>query len=254
MNRLPSNRKLENKILETYIKNIFEEHQARYGSDRIQKVLKKMGITINRKRIKRLMNQLDLFAKGSRKSYKNYTKRVNPSRPNLINQVFSTTGRNKVWVGDITYIPTKEGTLYLSTYIDIFSRKVVGFKTGPRMKESLVIESFEEAINKERPTKGLIIHTDQGSQYTGAAFQNYLRDRGFKTSNNRKGNPYDNALMESFYKTLKRELVNDMKFISRAQAQLEIFKYIETYYNTKRIHSSLEYMSPVEYERLHTQN
>lgn len=167
------------------------------------------------------------------------------TRPNLINQCFQTKGKNEIWLGNLTYIPTKAGTLYLSVFIDIYSRKIVGWAMGNRMQDQLVTDAFNQAYHRERPKKGLIVHTDQGSQYTGARFQDLLRKKKCKSSMNRKGNPY---LMESFYKTLKRELVNDAHFASIEQAQLEIFKYIETYYNPKHLHSALGYRSPIEFE------
>lgn len=123
-----------------------------------------------------------------------------------------------------------------------------------RMKDQLVIDALNQAVGKEQPQPGLIIHTDQGSQYTGSRFQSLLRQHNFKASMSRKGNPYDNALMESFYKTIKRELIHDANFASIEQAQLEIFKYIETYYNTKRLHSSLGFLSPKEFEILNNQD
>ncbi|WMM26040.1 IS3 family transposase [Tissierella sp. MB52-C2] len=164
------------------------------------------------------------------------------------NQMFVTDTKNKIWVGDITHIPTRKGTLYLAVFIDIFSRKVVGWWMGSRMKDTLVIEAFIQAYGKQRPNCGLIVHTDQGSQYTSGNFRTTLAKYGATHSNSRKGNPYDNAVMESFYKTIKRELIQDAHFATPEQAQKEIFKYIELYYNTKRIHSSLGYLSPSKFE------
>src|SRR5574337_953404 len=132
----------------------------------------------------------------------------------------------------MTYIPTKEGTLYLAVNIDVFSRKIVGWSMSSRMQDKLVRDCFLQACGKEHPQPGLIVHTDQGSQYTSSRYQSTLRQVGAQSSMSRKGNPYDNAMMESFYKTLKRELINDAHFETRAEATQEIFKYIETYYNT----------------------
>jgi Transposase and inactivated derivatives len=161
LNRKPSLRDLENEVLSEKIKGIFEEHHSRYGSTRITQTLNIRGIRVNRKRVSRLMRLMNLVAKGTRKHYKNYNqKKDSPDLPNLLNQTFITISINKVWVGDITYIPTKEGTLYLSVYIDLYSRKVVGWSMGKRMKEAIVIDAFLQAYGKERPSKGLIIHTD----------------------------------------------------------------------------------------------
>lgn len=240
-------------MLRAEIQEIFKEHKGRYGSLRITKVLEKKGIKANRKRVGKLMRQMNLYAKGSRYRYKRYNKK-SPSieRPNLLNQVFHTDGRNKIWVGDITYIPTQKGTLYLAVFVDMYSRKVSGWSMSTRMKDSLVIDAFLQGYNKEHPPTGLIIHTDQGSQYTGSNFQAILKKYGAVSSVSRKGNPYDNALMESFYKTIKRELIHGAKFTTPEQARKEVFKYIELYYNTKRMHSSLHYLSPIEYEKAYS--
>jgi len=235
------------------IKSIFFEHNARYGTIRISKELARRGIIANRKRVGKLLHLMGLYPKGSRYRYKYYNrKRASLSQPNLINQVFKAIEPNKIWLADMTYISTREGMLYLAVNIDIYSRKIVGWSMARRMKDDLVIRAFLQAYRREHPAKGLIIHTDQGSQYTSAAYQSTLRKYNIISSMSRKGNPYDNALMESFYKTIKRELINEADFQSIDQAQLEIFKYIETYYNTKRMHSALGYQSPREFERNHS--
>ncbi|KOP63650.1 transposase [Bacillus sp. FJAT-21351] len=253
LQRKSSKRALENEVLRAEIQEIFKEHKGRYGSLRVTKVLEKKGIKVNRKRVGKLMREMNLYAKGSRYRYKRYNKK-SPSieRPNLLNQVFHTDGRNKIWVGDITYIPTQKGTLYLAVFVDMYSRKVSGWSMSTRMKDSLVIDAFLQGYNKEHPPTGLIIHTDQGSQYTGNNFQAILKKYGAVSSVSRKGNPYDNALMESFYKTIKRELIHGAKFTTPEQARKEVFKYIDLYYNTKRMHSSLHYLSPIEYEKAYS--
>jgi putative transposase len=168
---------------------------------------------------------------------------------------FSITDKNKIWVGDITYIPTRHGFLYLSVFIDIFSRKVVGWSMDTRIRDSLVISAFYQAIGRQHPSEGLIVHTDRGAQYTSQRFQALLERYGCQQSMSRKGNPYDNAVMESFYRTLKRELVQDDCYDNHPeQARMEIFKYIEIYYNTKRIHSSLGWLSPEQFELQNCQN
>jgi putative transposase len=199
------------------------------------------------------MREMNLYPKGTRYNYKKYNlKNRGEEKPNLLNQMFLTDAKNKIWVGDITYIPTKKGTLYLAVFVDLFSRKVVGWSMGNRMKDILVIEAFLQAHGKESPEAGLIVHTDQGSQYTGGNFRAVLSRYGVQHSNSRKGNPYDNAVMESFYRTMKRELIQGAHYATPEQAQKEIFKYIELYYNTKRIHSSLGYLSPSQFEELNS--
>ena len=244
---------LENEVLSLEIRKIFEEHNGRYGSLRISKVLKENGITVNRKRVSKLMRNMKLCPKGTRYRYKRYNeKSTSIERPNLLNQLFQTDDKNKIWVGDITYIPTKKGILYLAVFLDIFSRKVSGWSMSRNMKDTLVIDAFMQAYGKEHPKKGLIVHTDQGSQFTSGNFQAILHQYGAVSSVSRKGNPYDNAVMESFYRTIKRELIQDAKFETPEQAQQEIFKYIELYYNTKRIHSTLGYLSPAQFELMNS--
>lgn len=238
-------------MLSKEIKQIFGENKGRYGSIRISKVLNQKGIDINRKRVSRLIRNMKLFPKGCRYRYKHYNQKVNAvERTNLLNQIFQFDGRNKIWVGDITYIPTKRGTLYLAVFIDIYSRKVVGWSMGKRMKDILVMDAFIQAYGKEHPKADLIVHTDQRSRFTGGRFQALLKKYGAVHSQSRKGNPYDNAVMEAFYRTMKRELIQDANYQSPEQAQKEIFKYIEIYYNTKRMHSSLGYLSPSQFEQL----
>lgn len=240
-------------MLKKEIQQIFVENKGRYGSIRIAKVLNNRGIHISRKRVSRLMRELKLYPKGTRYRYKRYNQKSNAiERPNLLNQIFRTDKKNKIWVGDITYIPTKKGTLYLAVFLDIYSRKVVGWSMSKKMKDTLVIDAFTQAYGKEHPSEGLIVHTDQGSQFTSGRFRALLSKYNSVHSNSRKGNPYDNAVMESFYRAIKRELIQDAKYETPEQAQKEIFKYIELYYTTKRIHSALGYISPAQFENLNS--
>ena len=195
------------------------------------------------------MRLMALYPKGCRYGYKKYGKSTTEGNPNLLNQIFKADGKNKIWVGDITYIPTKKKRLYLAVFVDVFSRKVVGWAMDTKMKDDLVIAAFNQAYGKEHPNPGLIVHTDQGTQFTSGNFRLLLNARKAIHSNSRKGNPYDNALMESFYRTIKRELVQDAHFETPEQAKKEIFKYIELYYNTKRMHTALGFVSPTEFEK-----
>ena len=248
LHRKPSVRSLEDESLRQDVLRIFHEHKGRYGAYRISIILRREGKCFSKRRILNTMRDLGLVAKGCNYQHKH---RVQISkgieRPNLLNQIFKATEKNKVWVGDITYIRTKKGFLYLAAFVDIYTRKVVGWSMDNRIKESIVLNAFEQAYGREHPSAGLIVHTDRGSQFAGS-FQSLLRKHQFIASVSRKGNPYDNALMESFFRTLKRELINGTTFEDFEHAKLEVFKYIELYYNTKRLHSALGYESPARYE------
>ncbi len=249
LSRKPSARDIENEVLSKEILDIFQHNKGRYGSIRIARVLRERGILISRKRVGRLMRKMKLYPKGTRYRYKQYNQNANTiERPNLLNQMFYAENRNQIWVGDITYVPTRRGNLYLAVFLDIYSRKVVGWSMGRKMRDTLVMNAFMQAYGKERPAAGLIVHTDQGSQYTGGRFRALLAKYDAVHSNSRKGNPYDNAVMEAFYRTIKRELIQGSKYETPEQAQTEIFKYIELYYNTSRMHSALGYLSPAQFE------
>lgn len=249
LKRRKSKRAIANEALTEMIEEIFDENSGRYGARRIQLVLEQRGVKVNPKTVSRLMSQHGLIAKGARKSYRRSpNSKPYEEKENILNRVFTAKERNKVWVGDITYIPTKHGFLYLAVLIDIYSRKVTGWAMDTRLRDTLVLSALNQAIGREHPAEGLIIHTDRGSQYTSQRFQALLTRYGFRQSLSRKGNPYDNAIMESFYRTLKRELVQDAHYNNPEQARQDIFSYIELYYNTKRIHSALGWLSPTQFE------
>lgn len=253
LQRKKSKRTIENEALIEMIEDIFHENHGRYGARRIQLVLQKQGIKANCKRVSKLMSEHGLVSKGTRKAYRKPRKgKPYEEKENVLNQVFSTKERNKIWVGDITYIPTKHGFLYLAVFIDIYSRKVTGWAMDIRIRDTLVLSAMNQAIGREHPQEGLLVHTDRGVQYTSQRFQALLMRYGFRQSMSRKGNPYDNAIMESFYRTLKRELVQDAGYDNPEQARQEIFKYIELYYNTKRMHSAIGWLSPAQFEAQNT--
>ncbi|MEN2665745.1 IS3 family transposase [Listeria aquatica] len=247
----PSNLELENSVLSDTIRMIFFAHKGRYGARRIQVELRRNHQRfVSRKRIGRLLCKQGLYTKGKRRKYLKQRPLIY-SCANLVKQNFHVQRPNQLWFGDISYIPTHEGMLYCSVFIDCFTRKCVGFSIRDHMRDNLVIESLEEALHREKPKKGLMIHTDQGSQYTGYRFYEYSMNHRFIHSQSRKGNPYDNAVMESFYKSLKREVLPPKHYQTKAQARLELTDYLETYYNYKRIHSSLNYQTPADFERNH---
>lgn len=250
LKREPSNLELENAALSEYIRVIFFEHKGRYGARRIQITLKRnYGISISRKRIGRLLRKQGLYTKGIRRKYRKQSA-MRDANPNLLKQKFYAEKPNQIWFGDISYIPTQEGMLYCSVFIDCCSRKCVGFAIRTHLRDSLVIESLEAALYQEKPNKGLIIHTDQGCQYTGHRFYECAMQYHFIHSQSRKGNPYDNAVMESFYKSFKREILPGKQFRTKTQAILTIMDYLENYYNYKRVHSSLDYLTPHEFETI----
>ncbi len=198
-----------------------------------------------------IMQKLGLVGKGATRRHRVQKKvELGDPRLNLVERVFTVSEKNKLWVGDITYIPTGEGWLYLAAVIDAFSRKVVGWSMAERITEKVAIDALEQAVGRENPPDdgSLIFHDDQGVQYTSRSFQRCLDSHGITQSVSRLRTPLDNAVAESFFKTLKRELVKERSYRTRDEARQDIFKYIELYYNRVRMHSTLGYMSPMEYE------
>lgn len=250
LNSAPSARKLEDEELSKKIKVIFLENKCLYGSRRIRKALIKEGYKISRRRVGTLMKKQGLYCKTLRK-FKVTTDSNHklPIAPNLLNRNFYQDKPDQAYVGDITYIPTLEGWLYLAVVIDLFSRRVVGWAMDNNMKTSLINDALLMAIWKRKPPKGLISHSDRGVQYASDSHRDLLKEHGIIQSMSRKGNCWDNAVPESFFHTLKTELIYHETYETREQAKDDIFKYIEAYYNRARMHSTNGYLSPVEYER-----
>lgn len=241
----------ENQLILKMIKNIFEESKQRYGSPRITAELRKCGIKCNKKRIARLMSKHGIAAKIFRK-YRNTTNSNHQSEKaeNILEREFIRERPNEVWTSDITYIRTEEGWLYLAAVLDLYSRKVIGWQLDKRINSDLVEKALKNALIDRKVESGVIFHSDQGIQYTSDNFRKVLKDNGFIQSMSRKGNCYDNAITESFFHTLKTELVHRTKYKTREEARRSIFEYIEIFYNRKRLHSAIGYCSPVEYEEL----
>ena len=250
--RRKSNAQIEREALEGFVAERFGLHKGRYGYRRINRELRRDGIVVSEKRVLAVMRKLGLQAKGaSRKHKRAKAVEMGDPRVNLVDRAFDVEARNKLWVGDITYIGTGEGWLYLAAVIDAFHRKVVGWSMSERITEKVAIDAMEQAVGREGPPDdgSLVFHDDQGAQYTSRSFQRCLDSHGIVQSVSRPGTPLDNAVAESFFKTLKRELVKERSYGTRDEAKQDIFKYIELYYNRVRMHSTLGYMSPVEYER-----
>ena len=249
--RPKSKRKLENEKLIQDIIRVFNQSNEIYGAIKVTKSLRHEGIRCSKNRVARLMRQNNLRSKIKRKfkattnSSHNY-----PVAANLLKQNFSAKCANQVWVGDITYISTKEGWLYLAAVLDLYSRRIVGWAMDSTMSKQLVIDALSQAIGRRRPPKGVIFHSDRGSQYASHDFQKLLKKHHFVPSMSGKGNCYDNACMESFFHLLKTEMVYFENYKTRAQARQSIFQYIEIFYNRIRLHSKLGYISPYDFEKL----
>jgi len=249
MKKNPSLREEENKKLLEQIKQIHKEYRSVYGSPRVHAKLCRLGISCSRKRVAKLMKNHGIAAK-MRKSWKKTTKQgKRKAASNLVRQEFTKEKPNHTWVSDITYVKTKEGWLYLSAVIDLFSRKVVGLSMGERIDAFLIERAVRQALCHRRPPEGLIHHSDRGSQYTSEEFEKVAKENGILLSMSSTGNCYDNAVAESFFHTLKTEHVYHEKYQTREEAKRSIFEYIELFYNRQRAHSFLGYLSPEEFEQ-----
>ena len=250
--RPPSKREMANRELTEEIKAAFEESGETYGSPRIYQVMRKLGLLCSKNRVVRLMHAAGLRAKQSRR-LRATTKRnkAHCAAPNRLNRDFSAERPNQKWLSDITYIPTLDGWLYLAAILDLFSRRIVGWAMSSRMTSELTLRALHMAIRGCQPAPGLIHHSDQGSQYTDSDYQAVLAAYDIQVSMNGVGSWYDNAPMESFFATLKSELVHHRLYHTHDEASPDVFYYIEGFYNRRRLHSSLGYVSPEAYEQLY---
>jgi Transposase and inactivated derivatives len=241
----------EKKLLEQILK-AYKTGRGTYGYRRVYAHLSKSGIICSLGEVRRIMRVNGIFRKCKRKFRATTDSKHNmPVAPNLLNRGFIADSPNKAWVSDITYIWTMQGWLYLAVFIDLFHRKVVGWSMDTRMSRKLVLDAFDMAFTNCYPKQDLIVHSDRGSQYASDEFTNKLEKLGFKQSMSRKGDCWDNAVAESFFGSLKTELVHNKKYKTIAEARRDIFDYVEVFYNKERLHSTLGYMSPEEYERNH---
>lgn len=247
--RSSSSRDKETKALLDEIKKVSREGRGMYGSPRVHARLCQRGIQCSRKRVARIMMHHGIAAK-MRKSWKRTTKQgKREAAENLVNQNFTVKVPNQIWVADITYISTKEGWLYVSAIIDLFSRKVVGLSMKERLDTSLIESSIRQAICHRGSIRGLVHHSDRGCQYTSDVFGKLAKENGIILSMGSTGNCYDNAVAESFFHTLKTEHIYQERFATREEAKRSIFEYVEVFYNRQRAHSFLGYLSPEEYEK-----
>ena len=249
--RPKSRRRIDNEKLLIEIKRIFLDNNSNYGSPRIWNELNSVeGNRCSENRVAKVMRVAGIMAIQKRKfRVTTNSKHNHPVWPNVLNRHFVVDRPNAVWVSDITYIWTFEGWLYLAAILDLFSRGIVGLAMDKTIADTLTTQAIRQAILRRNPSKGLVCHTDRGSQYAGNDFKAILAQNEFIGSMSKKGDCWDNAVAESFFHTLKVELIHRNKFKTRDEAKIKIFEYVEMYYNRKRAHSTLGYLSPFEYER-----
>ena len=244
-----SQREKMNIFLIKYIRVIHDRSRQTYGSPRIQATLRKEGIICGHNRVARLMQENKIIAHRRHRRFPITTRQHKGAlaAPNLLSQNFTAIQPNQKWVSDITYIDTQEGWMYLAAILDLYSRKVVGWSMGEQINTQLVQKALRMAVRKRKPSPGMIHHSDRGCQFTSREYQESLWGAKILPSMSRSGNCYDNAVMESFFATLKCECANH-RFVSRTLARNTIFEFIEVWYNRDRLHSTLNYLSPVEFE------
>jgi transposase InsO family protein len=252
--RPASEREMANQELYKKVKAVYDRNHGTYGSPRIYQALKRQEVRCSENRVARLMRLHGLRARQA-KTYKSTTRRnkADPVAPNVLKRDFEAEGPNEKWLADITYIPTEEGWLYLAAALDMFSRRIVGWAMSDRMTADLTLSALRMAVHQREVDPALIHHSDQGSQYTSGEYQQMLKDWGIEVSMNGVGTWYDNAPMESFFGTLKSEWVHHHTYRTRKEARTDLFYYIEAFYNRRRLHSAIGYLSPASYEQLYHQ-
>lgn len=250
LRRGPSLRARHDSILSAHIRTAFQSSRRTYGSPRVRAELASMGVRTSKRRVERLMRAGGLYALRKRRFVRTTdSKHTLPIAPNRLQRDFTASAPNRVWATDITYLWTTEGWLYLAVMLDLFSRRVVGWAMSEHIDEELVLSTLQMALRSRRPPRGLIHHSDRGSQYCGARYLAVLDAHGVIRSMSRKGNCWDNAPSESFFGTLKQELILRSPLLSRDGTRTLVFEYLEVYYNRKRRHSTLGFLSPIDYEK-----
>ena len=249
LNRGVSERQRDDLALVPLIHAEFQKHPRGCGSRMVTGALRAQGQRVSRKRVRRLMAEEKLCHRLKRRFvHTTQSKHERPVAPNVLERDFEVKAPNKAWASDITYLHTRRGWCYLAAVLDVGSRRLVGWQVGPTMEESLVLGALTLAIEQRSPPAGLIQHSDRGVQYAGRAHRQLLAEHDIVCSMSRRGNCWDNACMESFFSTLKRELPNDHVFADWHEVDRAVFEYVEAYYNTRRPHSALGYRTPSEYE------
>ena len=246
--RIKSTRAKENEHLLERIKTTYNNSRGTYGSPRIHAQLRREGLCLSRKRVARLMKLHGIVAKTYRRKKKSCFSSMPMDIENLVNRQFKVPQPNRIWASDITYIATRSGWLYLAVVMDLYSRRIVGWTMSGHLGECLAHDALDMALLLRHPPKNLIHHSDRGGQYTGESFRQKLRENSLRLSMNPKGSCYDNAVVESFFKSLKSELGKDLIGKDVQQTRSILFEYIEIFYNRQRLHSTLNYRSPAEFE------
>lgn len=231
------------------MQQLHQQTKERYGAVKLWRALLASGVVCGRHRVARLRRQYGLMARRVRRfrvviEHHQFA----PPAPNRLQQVFVAPAPNRIWAGDLTAIATRAGWVYLAVILDLYSRRVIGWAMSPRPDQHVALTALQMAMTHRRPRPGLIHHTDQGATYTSVAYQRQLVQTGLVASMSRKGNCYDNAVVESFFSTLKNELVHERDYYTREEAQAEVFEFIEVFYNRQRLHQTLGYVSPVQFE------
>jgi len=248
--RSASARSIDDSRIIAEVAAVFDEHKGRYGSVRITRELRASGVRVGRHRVRRLMRQAAMRVRCRRRWVRTTDSRHRyPTAPNLLARNFTVDAPNRAWVADITYLPTQTGWLYLAVILDLYSRAVVGWSMSRRIDGKLTLDALDAALMRRPIEPGLIAHSDRGSQYAATEYQKRLQQYGMVCSMSRKGDCWDNAVVESFFATLKLELLGDDAFVDQVSAQRLVFEYIEAYYNRRRRHSTLGYVSPAAYEK-----
>jgi putative transposase len=251
LKREPSNRAREDSALKLDIQKIYDKVDGRYGSPRVWKELQKQGVVVSRKRVARIMQELGLIARVTRMTYRAPgMRRFLASGENLRSDGALPDQKDKVWVADVTYLKVKSQWYYLSAVMDLHSRRVIGWSLDTKRTTDVTKRTLAAAIRKRNPGKGLMLHTDRGVEYRGSEYQKELQRYGILHSLSRPGKCTDNAHMESFFHTLKGELIRGSSFQSGAELKYALARYINNFYNSKRLHSGIGYYSPIEYERM----
>ena len=247
--RPASARATANARLLEQIQQLHRQTKARYGAVKLWRALQLAGVRCGRHRVARLRRQHGLIAQRVRRFRMRHERHeFAPPAPNRLQQVFVAPAVNRIWAGDLTAIATRVGWLYLAVLLDLYSRRVIGWAMSAKPDQHVALQALHMAMMHRRPQPGVIHHSDQGALYTSIAYQRLLTQHGLVSSMSRKGNCYDNAVVESFFSTLKNELVHDQRFHTREEAHAAVFEFIEAFYNRQRLHQTLGYVSPMQFE------